>query len=177
MPLPNPLSQSPSVRFGLRFALVFAGLLGALEALRTSSLWPALLQSALLQPTAALLSLGLSPDTVYSQGISLISGSTRLNVVRGCDGTETLLLLISALFAYPASARERTVGLVCGSVVTYLLSVLRLSALFLTLRYSPQAWEALHGLVLPLTPVLGVALYFLHWSGTTSACDPAPPSC
>ena len=37
------------------------------------------------------------------------------------------------------------------------------------LRYSPNAWQALHGLVLPLGPVVIMVLYFLHWSRPVEA--------
>ena len=36
------------------------------------------------------------------------------------------------------------------------------------LHYEPATWEALHGLVLPLGPVLLLSLYFLHWSATSA---------
>jgi hypothetical protein len=42
-------------------------------------------------------------------------------------------------------------------------------ALHYILRYSPTAWEALHGLILPLGPIILIALYFMRWSaGATS---------
>jgi hypothetical protein len=54
--------------------------------------------------------------------------------------------------------------LLAGTALAYVLSVLRLMALYYTLRYSPSAWEALHGLVLPLAPIAVMALFFLRWS-------------
>ena len=57
-----------------------------------------------------------------------------------------------------------------GSIVAYGLSVARLMALHYILRYSPSAWEALHGLVLPLGPLIFMALFFMRWSaGAVSA--------
>jgi hypothetical protein len=44
------------------------------------------------------------------------------------------------------------------------LSLSRLVALYFTLGYRPSAWEALHGLVLPLGPIIVITLYFMHWS-------------
>jgi hypothetical protein len=51
-----------------------------------------------------------------------------------------------------------------GSILAYVLSLIRLMLLHYILRYSPNAWQALHGLVLPLGPVVIMVLYFLHWS-------------
>ncbi len=43
------------------------------------------------------------------------------------------------------------------------------------LRYSPDAWEALHGLVLPLGPILLMAIFFMRWTavGTQRPSDTA----
>ena len=62
------------------------------------------------------------------------------------------------------SATARAHGFLVGFVVAYALSISRLLALHFTLRYAPAAWEALHGLVLPLGPVVIVGLYFMHWT-------------
>jgi hypothetical protein len=50
----------------------------------------------------------------------------------------------------------------------YGLSITRLMALHYILRYSPRAWEALHGLILPLGPIVLMALFFLRWSAGAS---------
>jgi hypothetical protein len=78
------------------------------------------------------------------------------------------LLLTAAIAAFPAALRERIRGLLVGGALAYALSVARLLALHYTLERSPAAWEALHGLVLPLFPIVLMALYFLHWSGAAA---------
>jgi exosortase/archaeosortase family protein len=74
------------------------------------------------------------------------------------------LMLVAGILAFPASWKRRTQGLVLGSILAYVLSLARLMALHYILRYSPSAWEALHGLVLPLGPLVLIALYFTHWT-------------
>jgi exosortase family protein XrtM len=105
---------------------------------------------------------------------SLVSVHARLRIVRGCEGTEILLLLAAAVFAYPASLRHRTTGLLIGAGLAWLLSAARLALLFWALRQSPGHWEALHGVVAPLLPVICVGLYFLYWSSTGASSRPAP---
>ena len=75
------------------------------------------------------------------------------------------LMLIAGIIAFPASWKRRAQGLLFGSLLAYGLSIARLTALHYVLRYSPSGWEALHGLVLPLGPIILMALYFLRWSG------------
>jgi exosortase/archaeosortase family protein len=81
------------------------------------------------------------------------------------------LLLIAAIVAFPAKLPRRLWGLLVGSLLAYVLTIARLLTLHYVLRYAPQAWEALHGLVLPLAPIVLLSLYFLHWTAT-----PAPMS-
>jgi exosortase/archaeosortase family protein len=65
-----------------------------------------------------------------------------------------LLLLIAGIMAFPATKQQRAWGLGIGFLVVYVLTIARLVLLHFTLRYSPRAWEMLHGLILPLGPVL-----------------------
>jgi exosortase/archaeosortase family protein len=86
---------------------------------------------------------------------------------------EILALLVAAICAYPASRRQRTIGLLVGTVVVDLLSVGRLAVLHYTLKYYPGSWEAMHGLVAPLVPVVLLGLYFSRWLAWVSAEGPA----
>jgi hypothetical protein len=79
------------------------------------------------------------------------------------------------VLAYPCSWKARAQALGAGFVLAYALSVARLVALHFILRYAPAAWEALHGLVLPLAPLIVVTLYFLHWSASLPAPACVPP--
>jgi exosortase family protein XrtM len=101
--------------------------------------------------------------TLIGRTITSPDGSG-LRVTRGCEGIEMFLLLIAAILAFPASLQRRVHGLFVGSALAYVLSLIRLILLHYILRYSPNAWQALHGLVLPLAPVVLMVLYFLHWS-------------
>jgi hypothetical protein len=80
-----------------------------------------------------------------------------------------LLLLAAGILAFPASFERRAQGFAVGLTFVYLLTVARLMSLHFTLRYCPAAWDILHGLILPLGPVLLVALYFLRWSGASES--------
>ncbi len=160
--------QSGVTRFAVRFLVVFAALMGGFEACRGTAFERLVVEDALLEPTTWLLQHMDPAEPVRLVGRTIESPQSRLRVIRGCEGVETLLLLVAAVIAYPASWRARAKGLLAGTAVAYALSIARLIALHLTLRHSPQAWEALHGLVLPLAPVVLVSWYFLHWSARQS---------
>ena len=152
--------------FALKFSAFFIILFTLFELARGSSFEKFLIEDIALEPTAALVNTLAPHEALSVQGRNLVSAGSTLHVTRGCEGVEMLLLLVAGIVAFPATARHRLRGLLTGLAMIYVLTLGRLIALHFTLRYSPEAWDLLHGLVLPLGPVLVVALYFLHWSGS-----------
>jgi exosortase family protein XrtM len=152
----------------VRFASLFAGLFAlqftAFEASRGSHFEKIVIEDLALTPTAALINWLAPAEAVRVDGHSLTTSNSVLRITRGCEGVEMLLLLTAGILAFPASTRHRARGFCIGLVIVYALTITRLVLLHFTLRYSPRAWDMLHGLVLPLGPVLLIALYFLHWS-------------
>lgn len=154
----------PSFGFALKFMLLFGLLMGTFEASRGSAAERFVVEGVILTPTVALINATAPAEHVSLVERTISSPYARLRVTRGCEGIEMFLMLAAAIIAFPASARERARGLLLGSLLAYGLSVARLLALFFILRFSPRAWEALHGLVLPLAPIFLIGLYFLRWT-------------
>ena len=157
-------SLSPTLAFALKFIVYFAVLMGTFEASRGSAFERFLVEDCILKPTVALVHVLAPQEPIQLVGRTISSPTSHLRVTRGCEGVEIFLLLISAFAAFPASLKAKARGLAIGLAVSYALSVSRLIALHFTLRYSPAAWEALHGLILPLAPMILVTLYFLYWT-------------
>lgn len=158
--------------FALKFIIGFALLMGSFEASRGTAFERFVVEDLILIPNARLIDFLWPADHVELVGRTFVSGGTKMRVTRGCEGIEMFLLLSAAIVAFPASLKRRLQGLLIGFVLAYILSLARLTALVFTLRHAPDAWEALHGLVLPLAPVIGMAWYFLHWSSISSAPKP-----
>jgi exosortase family protein XrtM len=155
----------PTLLFAIRFALYFAGLMAVFEACRGTVIERFLVEDCILQPATALIRV-LAPDAhVELVGRTISSSASHLRIIRGCEGIEIFLLLVAGVLAFPAGWRARVHGLAIGFALAYLLSLSRLVALYFTLSYLPGAWEALHGLILPLGPIIVITLYFIHWSG------------
>ena len=158
-----------SLRFAVTFLLLFGASAGAFEASRGTAFEHFAVVDLILVPSVALINVVTPSDRVELSGRTLVSGSLRLHVTRGCEGIELLLLLTAAIAAFPARLGYKLQGWLIGSLLAYVLSVARLVTLDYTLRYAPGGWEAMHGLIMPLVPVMGMALYFLHWSGNGGA--------
>jgi exosortase family protein XrtM len=153
------------LRFGLLFLVAFAVLMGGFEAARGTAFERFLVETLILQPTTALINTITPDEHVELVGRTLKSpDGSNLHITRGCEGVEMFLLLVAAILAFPASLKRRAQGLFWGFLLAYLLTVTRLMLLHYILRYSPTLWELLHGLILPLGPVVLIALFFLRWS-------------
>ena len=171
MTRPSPL------RFALIFLLSFALLMGGFEATRGTAFERFVVETLILQPTTSLINTITPQEHAQLAGRVLMSpGGSSLRVTRGCEGIEIFLMLIAAILAYPASWQHRAQGLLWGSVLAYVLSVTRLMLLYYILRYSPTLWEGLHGFVLPLGPVVLMALFFLRWSSGSGSAGPLKPA-
>jgi exosortase family protein XrtM len=145
------------------FLLGFAVLFAAFEASRGTAFESFVVEGLILRPTAALINTVTPAEQVQLQGRTLVSAGSQLHVTRGCEGVEMFLMLAAGILAFPATLKRRALGLLLGSLLAYALSVSRLMALHYILRYSPGAWEALHGLILPLAPVVLMAVFFGWW--------------
>jgi len=168
------LPASP-LRFALRFAVLFAVFAVALQLGRGTAVERLVVDQAVLAPSGYVINrLDPSAGVTRIEGHSLVSPASRLNVVRGCEGIETLLLLAAAVLAFPARWRERLCGLALGGAAAWLASILRLVALHFVLRYRPDLWDALHGFIAPLLPVAVLTLFFLWWSAR-AAPQPVVP--
>lgn len=156
--------------FALKFVLGFAILTGSFEASRGTGFERFVVEDLILIPTTAVINRLAPGEHVELVGRTIAAAGGRLHVTRGCEGVEMFLLLVAGVMAYPATWKCRAQGVLLGSVLAYALTVGRLVTLHYVLRYSPNAWAALHGLILPLAPIVLLAFFFLRWS----ACGCAP---
>lgn len=156
--------------FAGRFLAGFAALSTLAELARLSPLEPVLLRMLLLEPAARLLNLVGSPAEVY--GRSLVGENAQLNILRGCDGLETLTLSIAAIAAFPVKGSSRLGPLVGAVLLGWVLCILRIAGLFWALRNVPLAWPAIHGALAPLLPVAVLSAFFAWWVRSRSSHGP-----
>ena len=157
------LSRKPfhTARILFIFLSVFFSLQYAWERSRDTALERLVIDRVTVAPAAWWIA-RLWPDkTVSAQGHSLIAAHNRLNILNGCEGLETLLLLIAAFFAHPFSWRQRVVGISAGTILIYALNQARIVLLWYANQHNPQWFGLLHGTILPLTLVAISFVFFL----------------
>ena len=161
------MTSATPLTFALKFVALFGLLMCAFEATRGTAFERFVVEKLILAPTAGVIDTVTPGEHVELAGRTLASpDGANLRVTRGCEGIEMFLLLIAGIAAFPATPARLAQGLLVGSVLAYILSIARLMTLHYVLRYSPALWDALHGLILPLGPIVLLSLYFFRWTGT-----------
>jgi exosortase family protein XrtM len=149
----------------LIFLSVFFILQMSYDACRGSDFEHFILGDLTVSPAAALINLLTPTVQVKALGNQLIAPGGGITVLKGCEGTEIVFMLMAAFAAIVMPWRRRLAGLGIGILLVFCLNQLRLLLLFYVYRSEPSLFNLLHGTVTPIVLVLCVALYALYWMG------------
>jgi exosortase family protein XrtM len=115
-----------------------------------------------------LINLLVSSERAVARG-SQITGSVALNIVIGCDGIEGIILVVAALGAFPMPALRKLTGIAAGTAVIYIANLMRVVALYFTLKLNPNAFSFMHMYAGQAFIVFIGFLFFLAWVGRSAA--------
>lgn len=99
---------------------------------------------------------------VYGKVIQSADGFG-VSIERGCNGIEAILLLTAGIVSFPASWRQKGVGLLAGAAAIQSLNVLRVVSLFYLGGWSRHAFEFFHAYIWQALIVLDALVVFLVW--------------
>lgn len=151
------------IRRAILLVIVFGAMQLGWQMLDGTPLQHELIDRGVVVPCAATARL-LSPGSgVQAVGNRLVQSSGGLRIVNGCDGMETLLLLLAGFAIAPLQPRMRLIGVLIGIPVVYILNMARILTLLYAYRTDPQLFEAMHGIVTPAIMVLATAVYYHIW--------------
>jgi len=147
----------------IAFAVVFATFQLGWQATRGTSLQRFVVHDVTLQ-VAAVLANRLTPG-LKAQAVeySLRAPGGGLNIVNGCEGTETLFTLWAAFTIAPLAWRLRLLGMLAGTVVVFAVNEARILTLFYAYRADHRLFDLLHGSVTPIVLILIVLAFFYAW--------------
>jgi len=116
---------------------------------------------ALTVPSAAALLGWIAPELgAQARGPELVAPGGGLNVYRGCEGSELLLLWTAAMLVAPIRSVWRAPLLVAGLPLLFLLNQARIVGLFFLHRRQPEWFAPAHDVLLPLLLVLATGALF-----------------
>ena len=103
-----------------------------------------------------------------------IVGRTSLAIVRGCDGTEVLILFAGAVLASRLRPwRRRLVGVAAGALALSAANVARICSLYYVGVHAPSSMELWHLELWPLILILFAVGLFLLWDRWASETESA----
>ena len=159
----KPAKPLPVWSSALLFLVVFFILQMSYDACRGTSFEHFVLGELTVAPTAALIRT-ITPNVgVIAIGNRLKAPGGGITVLKGCEGTEVMFLLVAAFSAVVMPWRLRLAGLGIGIVMVFCLNQIRLVALFYAYRSDPSLFDLLHGTLAPIALVIIVSLYALFW--------------
>lgn len=154
----------------IRFICLFTGLFliaSKIHQVTRDRTAPTLIGALHVRPSTALISV-LTPSEGVTSFKNLILGHTTIVVGQGCDGLDGLMLLISAILAFPVAWQRRLVGLLVGVPLLYSCNLMRITGLYYTRRYWPLHFRFVHEVVGQTFIVMVGCCFFLLWAGSSS---------
>jgi len=119
--------------------------------------------SAWIAAAAGFVLAALSQHVVVN-GTIIASPCFSVNIQNGCNGLETVLFLIAAVLAFPASTAQKAIATVSGIVLIQAVNLIRVVTLYLVGCHRPE-WFASFHLAIWQTLVFATAvLFFAAWS-------------
>ena len=103
-------------------------------------------------------------EGAQSSGTIIQSPAFAVDVKNGCNGIEAALLLVAAMLAFPASARQRILGIAAGLAVIQGVNLLRIVSLFWLGVHHRDVFELFHAAVWQTALILLAVGIFLVWS-------------
>lgn len=151
----------------LRFFILFMALLGGLFALRITTFmhdWVTEPFTGLLAQISAFL-IKLFDDDVVSHGIVIQSQSNgfAVAIAPGCDGIEAVIILISAVLAFPAPWKHKLAGIGIGFLAIQALNLVRIISLFYMGQWSQTWFDWFHLYLWQALIVLDALAVWLIW--------------
>jgi exosortase family protein XrtF len=81
-------------------------------------------------------------------------------IVEGCNGVSVIILFVSFVIAFSGSFKNTVLFVFGGSLLIYILNVLRIAVLTVLIYYFPKQVHILHGV---LFPVIIYGVVFVLW--------------
>lgn len=115
------------------------------------------------RPVAAVIQFISPGDHMVARGIMLMSDHGSLMVTVGCEGAQSILILVSALIAFDLSVRRKIAGVICGVIFLYCVNIARIVGVYYVTRYSPRALDIAHLYVGQTLVIAMMFLFFIFW--------------
>lgn len=114
-------------------------------------------------PAVALINTLTPAEQVVAEGHRLVAPQATLSVLGGCEGIESIFLVIAALGAFRLGWRATLLGMMVGTLFIYALNLLRIAGLYYVFRYQRDWFDIAHAYIGSTIIIVMGCLFFLFW--------------
>ena len=125
---------------------------------------PFLVDTLHVEAGAHIINIVSSGEKAVAQNGTIVSKNSTLEVAKGCEGIEGILLIAAAVCAFPAGMRKKAFGLLAGVLFIYALNLARIVGLWFTLKYKPALFDIMHIYVGQTYIIFFCVLFFMWWA-------------
>jgi exosortase family protein XrtM len=156
--------RGSELRFAVIFLLFFTLLQYGYAASRGSIVERIVIDIATVQPSVAVINLIAPEEQAKASGHRILSPLGGLNILNGCEGTESIFLLLAAILAFAAPWKYKLIGALIGTMLVYMLNQTRIVSLYFLAHQNHHWFDLLHGYVAPTLIVVLTCVFFLWWA-------------
>ncbi len=124
--------------------------------------------------SAALINVGDS-DAVAT-GTQICSNSGAVDIKEGCNGLYATVILLAGMVAFPASWRQRAIGILLGTVALFVINLIRVITLFYLSASHPELFQEAHMFIWQFAIIIIAALLWLVWYDKIVSREAAKPA-
>ena len=113
---------------------------------------------------------------VEAHGKQLMNAATgyAVTIERGCNGVEAVIILVSAMLAFPAPWKNRLIGIALGFVAIQALNLVRIISLFYLGQWNQTWFEWFHLYLWQALIIIDALVVFLIWLRYLPPIEAAP---
>ncbi|HEX3896072.1 MAG TPA: exosortase H [Rudaea sp.] len=156
-----------SFRRMYRFVAVFVVCLIVLFALE---LWQPVQDAVIMPFTSGVAHVSvwimqLFDHNVVAHGNQIVDANTGggIEIVAGCNGVEAVLILVSAILAFPAPWKNKLIGMALGFLAIQTLNLVRIISLYYLQRWSMTWFDWFHLYLWQALIILDALVFWLVW--------------
>lgn len=159
------------LRFASIFLVVFFVLQYGYSTTRGTAFEHLVIDVATVRPSVAAINLIAPQEQAQATGHRITSPQGGLSVLNGCEGTESIFLLLAAMTAFTTPWKHKLKGALLGTLFVYVLNQVRIVALYFAAHHDRHWFDLLHGYVAPTLIIVLACLFFLGWASRDAAAS------
>jgi exosortase family protein XrtM len=155
-------SNAREIRFFIAFILIFFVLQTAYYFARPYTT-PYLVDALTTSVSSRIINLITPHEKTFVQDGAITDGAFNVEVRRGCEGVEGMLLLIAAILAFPAGLGAKLTGMLGGVLFIYVFNLARIIGLYYVVKYRPALFDMMHIYVGQIIIIFVALIIFIIW--------------